>query len=135
MDETKKSAETNTDQSLALLGLASATWAHRLGNTLGIVRVRIQQIKDNLNDREKVLHELDRIQEVVEEQLQLINDLSGFSRLSASSGLGPVSVNSVITKTYENQYKDFQYDISAPKLRCGIKSSKSAARLERQITR
>lgn len=114
-------------QALALLGVTSAAWAHRLSNSLGIIPVLIRRIENRLEDKElddkgQVLSDLNRIEAAVGEQLDIARELSGFARLSAGSGVGPTPVNSVVRKTWEEYYKPsektpnattFQFDLSS----------------------
>lgn len=128
-DETKA---TDT-QALALLGATSAAWAHRLGNTLGIVPIWIQRIEQNLDDKELVLSYLNKIQNAVEGQLGIARQLTNFARLSASSGIGPTPVNSVVQKTWDEHYKPSVEDTHSPSFRLELSPRLPDGRADEQL--
>jgi signal transduction histidine kinase len=115
MTPVEKKSESSDSQSLAWLGVTSAAWAHRLSNTLGIIPAWIQRIKEDPDDKEQLLEYLSRIEHAVREQLEISQELRGFSRLSAGSGVGPVSTNSVIQKVWEDHYKPIENTRTAPR--------------------
>ena len=114
-----KKPEPTDPQSIAWLGVTSAAWAHRLSNTLGIVPILIQRIKRDPNDKEQLLKNLDQIERAVMEQLEIVQDLRGFSRLSVSSRVGPVPANLVIQKTLEEHYHALE---NTPRFRLNLAS-------------
>jgi signal transduction histidine kinase len=132
MTDTRKKPESTDAQDIAWLGLTSAAWAHRLSNTLGIIPILIEQIREGLDDKEQVLSYLSKIERAVIEQLDFAKELRGFSRLSAGSGIGPVSVNSVVQKVWEDHYKPSAGD-KTPEFRLNLASGLPEVKSDEQL--
>jgi signal transduction histidine kinase len=123
-------SEPTDPQSVAWLGVTSAAWAHRIGNTLGIVPVYISYIKDNPGDKEQLFEYLDRIEREVREVLGISQELRDFSRLSVGSGVGPIDINSVIQETFEKHYQNRE---NARKFRLELASDLPDAKADEQL--
>ncbi len=91
-----------TQDALALLGLASTSWAHRLSNDLGAVRVLIKRLRDSLDDPKKANEYLNRIDQNVYRALNAAADIRQTGKLRAGSGVTPTSLNAAIRRTVSN---------------------------------
>lgn len=91
-------------QALQLFGIMSATWAHRIGNQLGLIRLNIELAEANLDNKEALRSYLRRIREAVIDPLETISMARDLSRLSSGATVGPILVNQTVQKTYKDHY-------------------------------
>lgn len=78
--------------------MLTAMWAHRLANTLGLIRSIVDSAEEQIDDKKKVLELLRSLDKVATTELTAARDLMGLSRLSATSEIGPLDLNSLIRK-------------------------------------
>jgi signal transduction histidine kinase len=107
-DSQDNSSSPLAQETLQLFGVLSATWAHRIANQLGVIRVNVDMAEESIDDKEMVLTCLRRIRESVVDPLETISNARDLSRLSSGSNVEPVLVNTVIQKTFSDYYIPMQ---------------------------
>lgn len=105
-DSKTKQQRTSDDRSETALGTLAATWAHRLGNTLGLIRAIVHDAEESIEDRAKVATLLHELELIASKELDASKDLMSLSRLSAASEMGPVDVNSLIRTVSSEFYEE-----------------------------
>ncbi|MFO1499011.1 MAG: ATP-binding protein [Verrucomicrobiota bacterium] len=98
-------------QKMRALGTMAAGIAHDFNNILSIIKGSAQIIEDNLQDKQKILTRLNRIQAVVEQGSGIVKSILGLSRVKEKD-LVKTEVNVVIEHAIRLLGDKFLHDIT-----------------------
>jgi signal transduction histidine kinase/ligand-binding sensor domain-containing protein len=82
-------------QKMRALGTLAAGIAHDFNSILSIVKGSAQIIQSNLDDKQKILTRVDRIQAAVEQGTGIVRSILGLSRIKAKDQV-PTDINSLV---------------------------------------